>query len=168
MHPNNPKSKMKVLDMDQTDRIERQLTLPIPREQVWQALTDPVELAIWFADGVELDPRPGGQALFEWGEGDKCPAILERVEPPHRLAFHWRSYKSDPQQPVTELPSTLVEFTLEEMDEGEATLLTLVESGFSGLPDEIRDRSRADNERGWDEELQDLRTYFTARPLPAM
>lgn len=154
--------------MDGADRIERQLTLPFPREQVWQALTNPVELAIWFADRVELDLQPGGSALFEWGENDKCPAVVERVEPLRQFSFRWRSYDSDQQQPVESLPSTLVEFTLDDADDGEATVLTLVESGFSSLPGEIRDKALADNQQGWAQDLEDLKTYFTARPLPAM
>lgn len=152
--------------MDSQDKIERELLLPFPREQVWQAWTDPAELAIWFADSAELDLRLGGAALFGWRKEGRNPAIVETVEPPHCFSFRWRSHKSDSHQPIESLPSTLVEITLDEIEEG--TRVTLVESGFSGLPDEIRAGALADNASGWDEELQDLRTYFTARPLPAM
>jgi len=153
--------------MDNDDRIERQITLPFPREQVWQALTDPVELAIWFADSVELDLRPGGAARFGWRK-DTNPAVVERVEPMHQLSFRWGAYKGASQDAAEGAPSTLVAITLDEIDEGEATVLTLIESGFSGLPDDIRSVAIADNQQAWDEKLQDLRTYFTARPLPAM
>ncbi len=152
--------------MKSNDRIEKVITVPVPRERVWLALTTPDQLSIWFADKVDIDLRPGGAALFDWGEENYTPAVVEAVEPPHRLAFRWRSHKSEQSQTVETLPGTLVEFILDEVEEG--TRLTLVESGFSALPEEIRAPSLSDNNARWDEELEDLITYFSAQPMPAM
>ena len=42
--------------------IRREIILPAPREEVWDALTEPDRLADWFANDVDLDLRPGGGA----------------------------------------------------------------------------------------------------------
>ncbi len=39
--------------------IRREIVLPAPREDVWDALTDPDRLAEWFANDVDFDLRPG-------------------------------------------------------------------------------------------------------------
>jgi uncharacterized protein YndB with AHSA1/START domain len=49
----------------------------------------------------------------------------------------------------------LVTFTLEESDG--MTMVTVVESGLSELPDELYDRTLDENSSGWTAELADLR-----------
>ena len=39
--------------------ITRALEFSSDIERVWKALTDPSEIAKWFSDRVEFDPRPG-------------------------------------------------------------------------------------------------------------
>ena len=46
-------------------QIEREIVLPIPREEAWEALTEPERLEEWFANDVELDAVPGGEGVFE-------------------------------------------------------------------------------------------------------
>jgi uncharacterized protein YndB with AHSA1/START domain len=93
--------------------IRREIVLPAPREEVWEALTEPERLADWFANGVELDLRPGGGATFRWSNGEERHATLTEVEPERRLAFEW----SDEGE---------VSFTLD--DDAGGTRLTVVES----------------------------------------
>ena len=50
--------------------IRREIVLPAPREDVWEALTEPERLADWFANDVDLDLRPGGGASFRWSNGE--------------------------------------------------------------------------------------------------
>ena len=76
-----------------TDLIERELMLPAPPEEVWEALTDPGWLREWLADEAELQLRPGGDARFRIGE-DTRTGWVEDVTPPAggaagRLAFWW-------------------------------------------------------------------------------
>jgi uncharacterized protein YndB with AHSA1/START domain len=137
--------------LDVPDRIERELTLPVPIEQVWAALTEPNHLREWFGPALaEVDLRPGGQARFGWKVGGEVyPAVVETVEPPTRFSYRW-----EPGAGGTDGITTLVEFTLEELPGG--TRLRLVESGFSALPPSYR----ADNDDGWTEELGELEAYL--------
>ena len=92
--------------------IRKEIVLLAIRDEVWEALTDPRELERWFANDVDLDLRPGGEATFRWGNGEARHATVTEVEPGERLAFEWDGVGA-------------VEFTL--ADEAEGTRLTVVE-----------------------------------------
>jgi uncharacterized protein YndB with AHSA1/START domain len=142
------------------DAIERELTLQAPIERVWRAITDPAEVSKWFGVEAEIDLTPGGDVAFGWSQG-RFRARVEAVEPPRRFAYRWCL---DSDTPVDEGPTTLVEFTLR--PEGEGTRLRLVESGFASLPEDGRARHLADNTKGWEEELGELRTYVEGAAVP--
>jgi uncharacterized protein YndB with AHSA1/START domain len=93
--------------------IEREIVLPSPREDVWEALTEPERLEDWFANDVDLDLRPGGGAHFRWSNGEERHAVVTEVEPERRLVFEWEDEGE-------------VTFTLE--DDADGTRLTVVES----------------------------------------
>jgi uncharacterized protein YndB with AHSA1/START domain len=94
--------------------ILKEIVLPAPREEVWGALTDPERLEDWFANDVDLDLRPGGDASFRWANGEERHATVTEVDPERRLAFDWEDDEGS------------VEFTLE--DDVDGTRLTVVES----------------------------------------
>lgn len=134
-----------------TDRIERTMTLDVPRADVWAALTEPDQISKWFGNDTELDLRPGGEGVFRWDKTE-VRFTVEEVDPPRRFSYRW-----EPSQVQSGGATTLVEFTLEETSDG--TRLLLVESGFAALPE----AARQGNERGWDEELAELREHLGAR-----
>ena len=94
--------------------IVKEIVLPAPREEVWEALTEPERLEDWFANDVDLDLRPGGGASFRWSNGEERSATVTEVEPGRRLAFEWEDDEGE------------VEFTLD--DDADGTRLTVVES----------------------------------------
>jgi uncharacterized protein YndB with AHSA1/START domain len=118
-------------DPAMTDRIERELELPSPSDEVWEALTDPERLAGWLADEVSFDLRPGGDASFRDGDTVRR-GWVEEVSPPDRpagvgrLAFWWAS---------DDEPASRVELTLEPAPGG--TRLRVVESRPLELLDAI-------------------------------
>ena len=69
--------------------IRREIELPAPRGEVWEALTDPERLEDWFANEVELDVTAGGSGRFRWANGEERSAVVERVEPEERLVLRW-------------------------------------------------------------------------------
>jgi uncharacterized protein YndB with AHSA1/START domain len=95
--------------------IHKEIVFPNPREDVWEALTDPERLADWFANEVELDLRPGGGASFRWSNGEERHATVTEVEPERRLAFEWDDEEEGE-----------VEFTLD--DDVDGTRLTVTET----------------------------------------
>ena len=133
------------------DRIERTMTLDVPRDEVWAALTEPDRISKWFGQKTELDLRPGGRGSFGW-ESTTVNVVVEEVDPPRKFSYRW-----EPGMVPVPGTTTLVEFTLEETEGG--TVLHLVESGFAALPP----KSREGNDKGWDEELGELLEYLGAR-----
>lgn len=93
--------------------IRKEIVLPSPREEVWEALTEPERLEDWFANQVELDLRPGGGASFRWDNGEERHATVTEVDPERKLAFEWDDEGE-------------VEFTL--ADDADGTRLTVVET----------------------------------------
>jgi uncharacterized protein YndB with AHSA1/START domain len=93
--------------------IRKEIVLPSPREEVWEALTDPERLEDWFANEVDLDLRPGGGASFRWDNGEERHATVTEVDPERRLTFEWEDEGE-------------VVFTL--ADDVDGTLLTVVET----------------------------------------
>ena len=73
--------------------------LKAPREAVFRAFTDPVELAKWFGpegvdvENVRIDLRPGGSYSVEFhgkdGEVIPLSGIYREITPPRRLVMTW-------------------------------------------------------------------------------
>jgi uncharacterized protein YndB with AHSA1/START domain len=94
------------------ERIERELMIAAPADEVWDAVTGPD----WLADEVSLELSPGGDAHFRSRDKTKTGWVEDVVEG-ERLAFWWA---------VDGEPATRVELTL--TPDQEATLLRVVET----------------------------------------
>ena len=75
------------------------------------------------------------------------PTVPDRIEPERLLSFRWHPYAIEPGIDYSEEPTTLIEFTLEEVPNG--VMLTVTESGFDQIPLERRVKAFTANERGW-------------------
>ena len=152
--------------MTLSDRIERTMVLPAQRQRVWEAVTKPEQLARWFGVVSDMDFRVGGAIQLTW-ENKPCPypGVIEVIEKPQRFAFRWPSYAlSHPEITFDIVPSTLVDITLEER--ADQTLLTLVESGFTSLPQPIpAEEAKRSNRDGWQECLNGLRAYLQSQEV---
>ncbi|OBH01878.1 vanillate O-demethylase oxidoreductase VanB [Mycobacterium sp. E136] len=156
-----------------TDRIEKEVVLKAPLERVWRAISDADEFGQWF--GVRFDgpfvagtsitgvmtPTAVGADVARQQEpyaGTADAWHIEAVEPPRRLAFRWHPYGVEEGVDVSEEPTTLVEFTLEQVAEG--VLLRIVESGFDALPAHRRASAFEGNSQGWAAQTELVRKYL--------
>jgi uncharacterized protein YndB with AHSA1/START domain len=141
-------------------RIERAILIAAPVEVVWAVVTEPEHISSWFSDSVKLDLRPGGRADLHWNGHGTVHGRVERVDPPHFFSFRWVVH---PGAALGEDNSTLVEFSLRA--EGDATRLTVVESGFRHLagPDDEKQGHVDSHRRGWRLELGELHAYVGQR-----
>ena len=98
--------------------VTREVVVPAPPEEVWQALTEPERLEEWFANEVELDLQPGGAGRFRWNDGDERCAVVREVEPGERLVLDWDD-------------EGRVVFTLEEVPEGTRVAVREVSAEWS-------------------------------------
>jgi|SRR5579862_8602976 len=145
-----------------SDRIEKQILLRAPLERVWRALANSAEFGHWF--GVKFDgPFVAGQPIQGVLVGTAVNAevaqaqtkhagmafhlTIEKMEPERLFSFRWHPYAVEPGVDYSSEPATLVEFRLQETADG--VLLTVVESGFDGIPLARRAKAFSANEGGW-------------------
>lgn len=109
-----------------TKAIRREILIPQPLEQVWQALTDSAILAEWMFPN-DFEPRVGHRFTFRVPPNPKVgfDGIVVRCEvlecePPSRLVFSWSAGG-----PVD---NTCVSFRLE--PDGDGTRVFFEHSGF--------------------------------------
>jgi uncharacterized protein YndB with AHSA1/START domain len=147
--------------MTDLDRLEKQLFLRASRARVFRALTDSQEFGTWFLarfDGPFVEGRQvHGQILYPGYEHMRFILDVERIEPERYFAFRWHPYAVDDKVDYSKEPTTLVEFTLNEVANG--IELQIVESGFSRLPPERRDEAFRKNEEGWTEQLRNIERH---------
>jgi uncharacterized protein YndB with AHSA1/START domain len=73
------------------------------------------------------------------------------------MSFRWRPYAIDPNIDYSAEPKTLVEFTLQ--PEGDATRLTVMESGFDAIPEYRRAEAYRMNDGGWAAQVENVRKH---------
>jgi uncharacterized protein YndB with AHSA1/START domain len=143
------------------DRIEKQILLRAPRARVWQALSNSESFGQWF--GVKLDGSfvPGarlrGRIMHKGYEHVPFEITIERMEPDRVFSWRWHPHAIDPNTDYSPEPTTLVVFELEDAAEG--TLLTVVESGFEGIPLARRLDAYRGNEQGWSGQMKAIEKY---------
>jgi uncharacterized protein YndB with AHSA1/START domain len=159
-----------------TDRIEKQVLLHVPLARVWRAISDAQEFGSWF--GVRFDgPFAGGARVTgrmvpttvdsevaesqKPYEGRRFEITVDRMEPMRLFSFRWHPYAVEPDVDYSNEPTTLVVFELEETADG--TRLTIIESGFDGIPLARRAQAFEMNEGGWEAQLNLIRKYLARR-----
>jgi len=146
--------------MNLPDKIERELFLPVPIDRVWQAISTPTGLSNWFSDRVYFQSAVGAPVVFEWDEFGTVNGRIEQIDPPHTFAYRWRAHGIPESEILQQHNSTLVTFSLTEVDGG--TQLQVLETGFAKLDTAVHKASYQENVGGWQVELQELVDYLTS------
>lgn len=143
-----------------TDRIERSIVIDAPRERVWRALADAAEFGAWFGADLKgqafvAGRRVRGPITIQGFEHVQFEVVTERVEPQRLLSYRWHPYAIDASVDYTQETPTLVTFTLDEAP-GNATRLTVVESGFDNVPPHRRLEAFRMNGNGWEAQMKNI------------
>lgn len=102
--------------------IRRQVVMPVSPERLWDALTDPDEIAGWMGGRVDWDLEEGGLLHFHGDDGSERDGRIEAVRPGRHLRFRW--IPVDPNGPDEDGESE-VTYLLEPAEDG--TRLTVQE-----------------------------------------
>lgn len=134
--------------------IEREILIAAAPEKVWPLVAEP---GFWATDDETVRgtlAEEGRTLVVTHSEHGDFPIRVEKVDPPHYLAYRWVS--AFPGEELREENSTLVEFTL--TPEGDGTRLRVVESGFTELPTSDANRRNVveDHTAGWEQCLPAL------------
>jgi uncharacterized protein YndB with AHSA1/START domain len=134
--------------------VEKRMEIRAPRAEVWRAISDPAEVSRWFGQQAEFELRPGAEGVFVWDQHGSFACRIEEVEAPRRLVWSW---VHEAGVAFSAAPSTRVEWTLTELDDGR-TGLHLKESGF------LTAKHEGENDQGWDQELGELVALLEGAP----
>jgi uncharacterized protein YndB with AHSA1/START domain len=136
------------VDEQPTLRFERRIGHPV--QAVWEAVTQPSELAHWFPCEVEVDLRLGGRMSFHFPQlslPDQASTLLGEVtelDPPTRFAFLWGEDH--------------LRFALEPIEDGEACMLRFT------VELDARDKAARDG-AGWHVCLDALERLLDGDPV---
>jgi uncharacterized protein YndB with AHSA1/START domain len=136
-------------------------TYDAPRQLVWDAWTDPDQMARWWGprgistprESIELDLRPGGRMSFDMVDdatGQRYPnsGTVVEVEPPARIVWSDDGFPDGSGKGTATVTFTAV-------DESTTTLRVHIVADFS-------DTVRAGAEMGWASQLDKLVEFLAA------
>ena len=122
------------------DALEISLRIAAPPERVFALLTDPDEIALWFAQVAGIEPNVGGTVEFAFFNDNGTVSVFSGEVTDFvanaRFGFTWHNRQWT-------FPPLHVLITLE--DAGGNTVLTLQQSGFTAAPSLERDI----HDEGW-------------------
>jgi uncharacterized protein YndB with AHSA1/START domain len=143
------------------DRIEKRFVVKAPRARVWKAIADFEQFGAWFGvkleSGFEAGKAVRGKITFPGYEHLTLEMKVEKLEPERLFSYRWHPYAVDPKVDYSAEPTTLVEFSLEDGEGG--THVTIVESGFEGVPLARRAEAFRMNEGGWTAQALNLERH---------
>lgn len=147
-----------------TDRIEKRIVLKAPQARVWRALADAAEFGTWFqmrfTESFVEGRTVRAQVLVKGYEHAQAEFQIVRIQPENYFAYRWHPFAVDPAVDYSSEPTTLVEFKLEAS--GSDTVLTVVESGFDGIPLGRRAEAYRMNDGGWASQMRNLEAYVAS------
>jgi uncharacterized protein YndB with AHSA1/START domain len=149
--------------MSEPRRFEMKIDLDATPEEVWRALTDPVELCRWFPLQADVQPGVGGEVRWAWNERFVWTNRIETWNPGRQLRLlQSESLPFDLEgRPLAEgaVPPARIAIEMELEARAGGCRLRLVHSGFgagAAWDDELDSISH-----GWQAELRSLRHYLS-------
>lgn len=147
--------------------IEREVLIEAPAEVVWRTITEPDQIAQWFADRIELDLRPNGAGTFVFDASaatdrvHTAALVVVTVDPPRLFSFRWGHAEGET---PTAANSALVEFTLL-AESSDRTRLRVVETGHEATAWSEDEKARYvdDHRQGWARHLGRLEDLFASQ-----
>ncbi|NND73302.1 MAG: SRPBCC family protein [Rhodothermales bacterium] len=141
------------------DTIQREITVNASREKIYEAISNPEKVVLWFPETIEGSYAVGEQPIFGFGDHGKNQVLIVDARPVEYFSFRWVPGGNHFIGDVREVATTLVEFRITE-EQGGACKVSLTESGFANLPENIAEASFDQNSGGWNFMLGRLESYF--------
>lgn len=137
--------------------IIKEVLVNAPIEKVWNAITQPVCMKIWYFDVPEFKTEAGFAFTFYAEKDDRMHPIackITEVEQGRKLVYTWN---------YTDFPSeTLVTFELKSQEN--ATHVRFTHAGLENVPEKYRkDVSREMHDAAWESIICDSLKYFVER-----
>jgi uncharacterized protein YndB with AHSA1/START domain len=132
--------------------VERSIWIKAPRERVWRAVTDAQQIQQWWGDYWEIPTLQVGGTVKFGTKDDPMLATIAVLNPPREFTIQW------PPQPQYHSIAMFTRYILEEENGG--TRISVSETGFEALPDDIRQQRIDSTTQGYTTVLANLKTYL--------
>jgi uncharacterized protein YndB with AHSA1/START domain len=135
--------------------VQRTIWVKAPVERVWQSVTSPEQLAQWYApDHTWKIPAldVGGRVEFHNSATEILQATIEDLTPPQLFSLRWDAHDG---------AVLLTTFMLEAENQG--TRVTIVESGYEGVPADSRQAWLDAAGNGYSVSLEHLKASLEGR-----
>lgn len=142
------------------NEIKREIEIKASKEAIYEAIANPEKVVKWFPETLEGEYKVGHQPIFGFGEHGKNQILVIEAAPHEYFAYRWVPGASHYLGDINKTTSTLVEFHISQINES-LCKVTLTESGFAKLPDEVREKAFKQNSGGWDFMLDRLQKYLS-------
>lgn len=136
--------------------VRQSILIPTSRERVWQAITEPEQIAQWLlppALGAQLKLSAGGELHMDMFGMEVPLATLEIIEPSQRVTTYG-------------LPDRLIATTYVLGEEDGGTCVTVTMTGFEALPENARQDRLGPSGAAWEKGLANLKAYLAGAELP--
>ena len=147
---------------ERTFSVRRTIRIAASIDKVWRAVTQPEHISAWFGQTVLDGAVVMATGTMTFPDYGAVPLRIEAIDEPHSVSYRWGNDDAAGHLPETVDPehSTVFTFTLEPV--GDATQLTVVETGFETTSDPRA--NLAAHREGWNSELDKLVALFEKRP----
>lgn len=129
--------------------VERDIWIAAPRERVWRAITNADEIMQWWSDYWEIPTLAIGGTIKFGTKDDPMLATIAVLDPPREFTIAW-----PPQPQYHDIP-ILTRYVL--VEENGGTRVTVSETGFEALPDDIRQQRYDSTAQGYATVLANLK-----------
>jgi uncharacterized protein YndB with AHSA1/START domain len=138
--------------MEQTTTVERSVWINAPRERVWEAITTDDQIRQWWGqDHWEISAREVGGIIKFGDPDDLMTATIDVLDPPRQFTIKW--------PPQEQYHSITMYTTYVLTEENGGTRVTVRETGFEALPDDIRQKRVDSTAMGYEQVLAGLKAY---------
>ncbi len=144
------------------DSIQREIVINASQERVYKAISDPELVVKWFPETIKGEYAVGEQPIFGFGSHGENRILIVKATPHEYFAYRWVPGGNYFLGDVLSVKTTLVEFRITVQDDGSCKL-TLTESGFAALPEDIAESSHQQNSGGWDFMLGRLTDFLSGQ-----
>ena len=138
--------------------VERTIWIDAPRERVWQAVTESDQINVWWGgDYWEITALQVGATIKFGNPDDLMLATVAVVDPPREFSIQW------PPQPQYHSIPIYTTFRLAEENGG--TRVTVTETGFEALSEDIRQQRFDSTAKGYETVLAGLKKHVEQSAL---
>jgi uncharacterized protein YndB with AHSA1/START domain len=136
--------------MDKQLIVERSIWINAPRERVWRAVTESEPITAWWGDPWDITALHVGAPIRFGAEPNVIIATIETLDPLREFKIRWPRTPHSP----ADMSTT---FLLADEDGG--TRVTIIEAGYEGLPDDMRQKRMDSSARGYAQVMDNLKTH---------